>query len=114
MPLYIMFSTLTDEGRRTVTNHPERIEEVNREIENMGAYVIAQYACLGQYDFINLIEAPDNEAIMWVSIQLGSRGTVQIMTLPALPIHEYIEKVAYKGESGGQDAGAGPDKSLDG
>jgi len=114
MPLYIMFSTLTDEGRKTVTNHPERIEEVNREIENMGAYVIAQYACLGQYDFINLIEAPDNEAIMWVSMELGSRGTVQIMTLPALPIHEFIEKVAsYTGESGGQDAGAGSNKSPD-
>jgi uncharacterized protein with GYD domain len=113
MPLYIMFSTLTDEGRKTVTNHPERIEEVNREIENMGAYVIAQYACLGQYDFINLIEAPDNEAIMWVSMELGSRGTVQIMTLPALSIHEFIEKVAHTGESGGQDAGAGSNKSLD-
>jgi uncharacterized protein with GYD domain len=113
MPLYIMFSTLTDEGRKTVTNHPERIEEVNREIENMGAYVIAQYACLGQYDFINLIEAPDNEAIMWVSMELGSRGTVQIMTLPALSIRDYIERVAYTRESGGQDAGPGSNKSLD-
>ncbi len=93
MPLYIMFSTLTDEGRKTVTANPERIEEVNREIESMGAYVIAQYACLGKHDFINLIEAPDNEAIMWVSMELGSRGTVQIMTLPAIPIHEFIEKV---------------------
>jgi uncharacterized protein with GYD domain len=113
MPLYIMFSTLTDEGRKTVTNHPERIEEVNREIENMGAYVIAQYACLGQYDFINLIEAPDNEAIMWVSMELGSRGTVQIMTLPALSIRDYIERVAYTRESGSQDAGPGSNKSLD-
>jgi uncharacterized protein with GYD domain len=111
MPLYIMFSTLTDEGRKTVTNHPERIEEVNREIENMGAYVIAQYACLGQYDFINLIEAPDNEAIMWVSIELGSRGTVQIMTLPALPIYDFIERVAHAGQSGDQDADADSSKS---
>jgi uncharacterized protein with GYD domain len=95
MPLYIMFSTLSDEGRKTVTDNPERIEEVNREIEGMGAYVIAQYACLGKHDFINLIEAPDNEAIMWVSMELGSRGTVQIMTLPVIPIHQFIEKVGH-------------------
>ncbi|HME43815.1 MAG TPA: GYD domain-containing protein [Syntrophorhabdales bacterium] len=98
MPLYIMFSTLTDEGRKTVTANPERIEEVNREIENMGAYVIAQYACLGKHDFINLIEASDNESIMWVSMELGSRGTVQIMTLPVIPIHEFIEKVGHAGQ----------------
>ena len=98
MPLYIMFSNLTDEGRKTVTANPERIEEVNREIESMGAYVIAQYACLGTHDFINLIEAPDNEAIMWVSIELGSRGTVQIMTLPVIPIHEFIEKMSHANE----------------
>ncbi len=110
MPLYIMFSTLTDEGRKTIMKNPERIEEVNREIENMGAYVIAQYTCLGQYDFINLIEAPDNEAIMWVSIELGSRGTVQIMTLPALPIHEFISRVAHPDQPNGPDAAT---KSVD-
>jgi uncharacterized protein with GYD domain len=105
MPLYIMFSTLTDEGRKTVTANPERIEEVNREIENMGAYVIAQYACLGKHDFINLIEAPDNEAIMWVSMELGSRGTVQMMTLPVIPIQQFIEKVGHAEE---------PDASVSG
>jgi uncharacterized protein with GYD domain len=94
-----MFSTLTDEGRRTVSSNPERIEEVNREIENMGAYVIAQYACLGKHDFISLIEAPDNEAIMRVSMDLGSRGTIQIMTLPVIPINQFIEKVGHAVES---------------
>jgi len=107
MPLFLMFSTLTDEGRKTVRNNPERIEEVNREIENMGAYVIAQYACLGQYDFINLIEAPDNEAIARVSIELGARGTVQIMTLPAVPIQEFIEGVSRTREPGISGEGAG-------
>jgi uncharacterized protein with GYD domain len=107
MPLYIMFSTLTDEGRKTVKTNPERIEEVNREIESMGAYVIAQYACLGKHDFINLIEAPDNEAIMWVSMDLGSRGTVQIMTLPVIPIHQFIEKVGHSGEADLPDSDAG-------
>ncbi len=96
MPLYILISTLTDEGRKTIRNNPERIEQVNREIENMGAFVIAQYAVLGQYDFINLVEAPDNEVIARVSIEFGARGTVQIMTLPAVPVHEFIEKIRAK------------------
>lgn len=96
MPLYILISTLTDEGRKTIKNNPERVEQVNREIEGMGAFVIAQYAVLGQYDFINLIEAPDNQVIARVSIELGARGTVQIMTLPAVPVHEFIEGIRTK------------------
>jgi uncharacterized protein with GYD domain len=88
-----MISTLTDEGRKTIKKHPERIEEVNREVENMGAKVLAQYVVLGQYDFINIIEAPNNEAIAKLSIELGSRGTIQIITLPAIPIDDFIEKM---------------------
>jgi len=91
MPIYIMISTLTDEGRKTIRKHPERIEEVNREIENMGAKVLAQYALLGQYDFITILDAPNNEAVSKISIDLGSRGTVQITTLPALFVDEFIE-----------------------
>lgn len=87
-----MISTLTDEGRKTLKKHPDRIEEVNREIENMGAKVLAQYAVLGQYDFINILDAPNNEAIAKISIELGSRGTIQIVTLPAIPVDEFIEK----------------------
>jgi len=88
-----MISTLTDDGRKTIKKHPERIEEVNREIENMGAKVLAQYAVLGQYDFINILDAPNNEAIAKISIDLGSRGTVQIITLPAIPVDEFISKM---------------------
>lgn len=113
MPLYIMFSSLTNEGRKTVTANPERIEDVNREIESMGAFVIAQYACLGKHDFINLIEAPDNEAIMWVSMELGSRGTVQIMTLPVIPIHQFIEKVGHAGEPDAAESDSGDAKRED-
>ena len=93
MPIYIMISTLTDEGRKTIKKHPERIEEVNREIENMGANVLAQYALLGQYDFISILDAPNNEAIAKISIEMGSRGTVQIVTLPAMPADEFIDKM---------------------
>ena len=93
MPIYILISTLTDEGRKTVKKHPDRIEAVNMEIENMGAKVLAQYAVLGQYDFVNIVEAPNNEAIAKLSIELGSRGTIQIITLPAIPVDDFINKM---------------------
>jgi uncharacterized protein with GYD domain len=93
MPIYIMLSTLTDEGRKTIKKHPERIEEVNREIESMGSKVLAQYAVLGEYDFLNILEAPTNEAIAKLSIELGSRGTIQIITLPAIPVEEFIARM---------------------
>jgi len=88
-----MLSTLTDEGRKTIKKHPERIEEVNREIESMGSKVLAQYAVLGEYDFLNILEAPNNEAIAKLSIELGSRGTIQIITLPAIPVEDYIARM---------------------
>jgi uncharacterized protein with GYD domain len=93
MPIYIMLSTLTNEGRKTIKNHPGRIKEVDKEIEKMGAKVLAQYALLGTYDFLNIIEAPNNEAIARVSIEFGARGTVQLTTLPAIPVFEFIEKM---------------------
>jgi uncharacterized protein with GYD domain len=93
MATYIMLSTLTDEGRKTVRMRPERIKEVNKELEKMGVRVVAQYAVLGPYDFINVVEAPNNETISKVSIDLGSRGTVQLMTLVAIPIDEFEHKL---------------------
>ena len=88
MQKFIMLSKLTDEGRKTVKMRPERIKEVNDEIEKMGAKVVAQYAVLGEYDFINILEAPDNETISKVSIELGARGTIQLVTLAAISIEE--------------------------
>lgn len=93
MSIYIMLSTLTDEGRKTVKMRPERIQEVNKELEKMGVKVLAQYAVLGPYDFVNVVEAPDNETIGKVSIELGARGTVQLITLPAIPIDEFTAKL---------------------
>jgi uncharacterized protein with GYD domain len=90
MASYIMLSTLTDEGRKTVKQNPKRIKEVNKEIEAMGAKVLAQYAVLGPYDFVNVIEAKDNNAIAKISVDLGSRGTVQFLTLPAIDIDQFI------------------------
>ena len=86
MTTYVLLSRLTDEGRKTVKARPERIHEVNQEIENWGAQVLAQYAVLGPYDFVNIVEAPDNDTIARVSLELGSRGTIQIMSMPAFNI----------------------------
>jgi len=96
MATYILLTSLTDEGRKTVKANPGRIKEVNKEVEALGAKVIAQYAVLGLYDFVNVVEAPDNETIARVSVELGSRGTVQIMTLPAVPIETFTKKVKGK------------------
>ncbi|MER3401557.1 MAG: GYD domain superfamily [Thermoflexus sp.] len=93
MPIYIMLSTLTDEGAETLKERPERILEVNREVEAMGVKVLAQYAVLGPYDFVNVVEAPDNETVARVSVELASRGSVKIMTLPAIPIEAFIQRL---------------------
>jgi uncharacterized protein with GYD domain len=91
MAVYIALSTLTDEGRKTLKQKPGRIKEVNKEIEAMGIKVLEQYAVLGSYDFVTLLEAPSNEAVMKMSVELGSRGTVQLMTLPAITVDEFIK-----------------------
>jgi uncharacterized protein with GYD domain len=91
MALYILLSSLSDEGRKTVKSKPERIKEVNKEIEGMGAKVLGQYAVLGMYDFVNVVEAPGNETMAKISVALGARGTIQIMTLPAMPIDDFIK-----------------------
>ncbi|MGA2308949.1 MAG: GYD domain-containing protein [Candidatus Bathyarchaeia archaeon] len=90
MPYYILLSNLTDEGWKTIKEKPERIKEVNRELEGFGVRVISQYAVLGPYDFANVVEAPDNKTISRVSIELGSRGTVRITSMAAVPIDEFI------------------------
>lgn len=93
MPHYIILSNLTDEGRRTIKQKPERILEVNKEIEAMGVKIHKQYALLGMYDFANVVEAPDNETVMKMSVEIGSRGSIQLMTLPALTVEEFIKKI---------------------
>ena len=93
MPRYILLSKLTDEGWKTVKERPERIKEVNRELEAFGVKVLSQYATLGEYDFVNVVEAADNKTIAQVSIELGSRGTIQITTIPAIPIDEFIASI---------------------
>ncbi len=93
MGYYVILSTLTDEGRKTIKENPKRILEVNKEIEKMGVKVKEQFAVLGPYDFVNVVEAPDNATIMKMSVELGSRGSVQLLSLAALPVEEFIEKI---------------------
>ncbi|HXD90610.1 MAG TPA: GYD domain-containing protein [Candidatus Binataceae bacterium] len=93
MAIYIMLSTLTDEGRKTLKERPDRLKEVNQEIEKMGARVVTQYAVLGGYDFVNIVEAPSNEVIARISVELGSRGTIQLTTLPAMTIDAFAQMI---------------------
>lgn len=90
MPTYIMLSNLTDEGAKTIKKNPGRIKEVNAELEKLGVRVVAQYATLGPYDFVNVVEAPDNQTVARVSAELASRGSVKITTLPAIEIDDFI------------------------
>jgi uncharacterized protein with GYD domain len=96
MAIYILLTSLTDEGRKTIKEKPERIMQVNKEIEAMGAKILSQYVVLGNYDFLNVVEAKDNETIAKISVELGSRGTIQINTLPAIPIEQFIAKIKTK------------------
>ena len=89
MATYVMLTTLTDEGRKTIKEKPQRIREVNKEVEAMGVKILAQYSVLGPYDFVNILEAPDNKAIAKVAVELGSRGTLQTMTMAAMTLDEF-------------------------
>jgi uncharacterized protein with GYD domain len=93
VPTYIMLTTLTPEGVQTIKTNPARIREVNREIEQLGATVKAQWATLGRFDFVNVVEAPDETTIARVSLELGSRGTGKYETLTAIPIDDFIGAV---------------------
>jgi uncharacterized protein with GYD domain len=93
MATYVMLTTLTDEGRKTVKENPGRIKEVNKEVEGMGVKILSQYAVLGQYDFVNIIEAPSNEAVVRVAIDLGARGTLQTTTLAAMTLDQFIKSI---------------------
>jgi uncharacterized protein with GYD domain len=88
-----MLSTLTDEGAKTIKSNPGRIKDVNKEIEGMGVKVMQQYAVLGPFDFVNIVEAPDNETVARVSAELASRGSIKIQTLAAIPIDDFIQEL---------------------
>lgn len=96
MATYIMLSRLTDKGAETIKENPGRIEAVDKELEAFGVRVVAQYAVLGPFDFVSVLEAPDNVTIARVSAELSSRGSVRIQTLPAVSIAEFVAKFTSK------------------
>lgn len=93
MPYYLMLTKLTDAGRKSIMRNPGRIWEVNQEVEDMGAKIISQYALLGEYDFVNILEAPSNTVIARVASALGSRGTLMPLTLAAITIEDLVKEL---------------------
>jgi uncharacterized protein with GYD domain len=102
MALYIMLSTLSETGRKVIRKLPGTIRKVNEEVGRMGVKVVAQYAVLGPYDFVTVVEAPDNETIAKVSMELGARGSVQMMTLAAIPVDTFIKRLAGRSAGNGR------------
>jgi len=90
MPTYIMLTNLTPDGVKTLKNNPGRVTEVNKEVEALGVKVLNQYATLGQFDFVTVIDAPDDTTMAKVSVELGSRGTMQSQTLTAIPAEDFV------------------------
>jgi uncharacterized protein with GYD domain len=91
-----MLSTLGPEGMHTLRDHPRRLLEVSREVEAMGVKVLEQFALLGPYDFLNVLEAPDEKTMSRVAVMLGARGTLKSLTLTCIPIEEFIEALEQK------------------
>ena len=85
-----MLSTLGPGGWATLRENPDRLHEVTREVESMGLTVVAQYALLGQWDFLNIIEAPDEAAMARAAVALAARGTMRTTTMQALPIETLV------------------------
>jgi uncharacterized protein with GYD domain len=93
MPTYILLSSLTAQGVQTLKSNPDRLREVNKDVEELGAKVVHQWATLGEYDFVNVVEAPDAATIARVSVSLAARGSTKIRTLTALTIDEFLAAV---------------------
>lgn len=93
MPMYLMLSTLGPAGAATLQEHPERLTEVNAEVEALGVRVLQQFALLGQFDFCSILEAPDDATMAKVALVLGARGTVKTVTLPAVPVEEFVRRL---------------------
>jgi uncharacterized protein with GYD domain len=93
MPTYLMLTTLTEKGVQTLHANPGRLREVNRDVEEMGARVLHQWASLGEYDFVNVVEAPDDVTVAKVSLALGARGSSKIESLPLIEIDELLKEI---------------------
>jgi uncharacterized protein with GYD domain len=93
MPTYLMLSTLTDQGLRTLQSNPDRLREVNRDVEELGARVLHQWTSLGAFDFVNIVEAPDAATIASVSVALGARGSAKLESYELIEIDAVLERL---------------------
>ena len=93
MPIFILLTTLTQQGVQTLKSNPERLRQVNQDVAELGCKVLHQWATLGEFDFVNVVEAPDEATIARVSVALGARGSTKIHTLPALDIDEFLNSI---------------------
>lgn len=96
MAIYVMLTNLTDEGVKALKENPDRIKAVNKEVEAMGVKIVAQYALLGPYDFVNILDAPNSEAVSRVAVELGSRGTLRTMTMSGMSVDDFIKGIKKK------------------
>jgi uncharacterized protein with GYD domain len=90
VPLFILLSTLTPQGVQTLKSNPERLRQVNKDVEELGCKVLHQWATLGEFDFVNVVDAPDVATVAKVSVALGARGSTKIATVPALEIEDFL------------------------
>ncbi len=102
MAIYVLLSRLSQQGVATLKSNPDRLREVNRDVEELGAKVLHQWATLGEFDFVNVVEAPDTATIARVSVALGARGSTRIETLPALTIDEFVQTSSKTGRRASQ------------
>ena len=93
MPTYIMLTTLTDQGLQTLRSNPERLRAVNRDVEAMGARVVHQWACLGPFDFVNIVDAPDAATISRLSVELGARGSAKLQSYELMEIDSFLAAI---------------------
>jgi len=93
--VFVLLSTLSQQGIQTLKSNPDRLRQVNRDVEELGAKVLHQWATLGEFDFVNVVEAPDIETIAKVSVALGARGSTRVQTLPALEIEDFLQSLSF-------------------
>jgi uncharacterized protein with GYD domain len=93
MPIFIMLTRLTSDGVKTIKDNPSRVQEVNKEVEQLGVKVVNQWATLGEYDFVSVVDAPDEKVMAKLSVEMGSRGTVMNETLVAIDVEEFTKSL---------------------
>ena len=93
MSTYILLGSLTEDGAERLRQHPEWIADANRDLKKLGVTVLAQYAVLGPYDLVTLVDAPDNRSVIKVSNELSLRGSIKVISMPAMPVEDLISSL---------------------